>query len=220
MVTLGYDREQKSLINLNLSINGTDIITKSSSCHIREEYTNNTLTLLLNTLVAGFLNLVLPSILTLIMNIVIICYIKHIYKSQYSETGQRRSDTSGASFRSTGSTLLVISMTYTLCYLPYCIVYILLSQFGHTHRILFYLSEISFTLRYISHSVNFYAYIFTNLRFRRDIGLLFRNVFRTCLCIKKPKKPKEKQKVQKVIYYHYRVPPSTASKKATTKVAL
>ncbi|CAF4684761.1 unnamed protein product [Rotaria sp. Silwood1] len=207
IVTLGFDQEKKIDSNENISNNSNE--NKSTSCHIREEYEHNSLTLLLNALVAGFLNLVLPSMLTLIVNIVIVCYIKHIYKTQNAEQGRRRSDNNtGTSYRSTSSTLLVISITYTLCYLPYCIIYLLLIQFDGTNETLSYWSEITFILRYISHSVNFYAYIFTNYRFRRNITLLFRYLLRTCLCLKKSKQPKEEKRSQRLIFHHHRLPRS------------
>jgi hypothetical protein len=189
LVTLGYDRRQK---NENPTNNSNEQSINETRCYIRDEYENSRLTLLLNTLVAGFLNLVLPSMLTLIVNITILCYIKRIYKTQNSENIPRHSDNSGTVYRSTRSTLLVISMTYTLCYLPYCIIYLLLIQFGDTNGTLFYWSEIAFILRYISHSINFYAYIFTNHRFRRDIILLLRYLLRPRLCKITRNKPKKK----------------------------
>ncbi|CAF3423421.1 unnamed protein product [Rotaria sp. Silwood1] len=196
IVTLGFDQEKKFDSNENISNNSNE--NKSTSCHIREEYEHNSLTLLLNALVAGFLNLVLPSMLTLIVNSVIVCYIKHIYKTQNAEQGRRRSDNNtGTSYRSTSSTLLVISITYTLCYLPYCIIYLLLIQFDGTNETLSY-----------CHSVNFYAYIFTNYRFRRNITLLFRYLLRTCLCLKKSKQPKEEKRSQRLIFHHHRLPRS------------
>ncbi|CAF1396278.1 unnamed protein product [Rotaria magnacalcarata] len=221
MFSLGYDREAKSTLIENFVNNSNEIIFRSSRCHIREEYSTNSLTLLLNVLVAGFLNLVLPSMLTLLVNICIICYIKRIYNVQHFEHSARRSDcSSAASYRSTSSTLLVISMTYTLCYLPYCIIYVLLSHFDGANTILVYLSEISFIIRYISHSVNFYAYIFTSLRFRRDIISLFRSVFRACLCKKRKKRKKETKPTQQIIFYHYRLPQSAATRKLPTKAPL
>ncbi|CAF1656897.1 unnamed protein product, partial [Didymodactylos carnosus] len=78
--------------------------------------------------------------------------------------------------------LLIISLIYTLCYLPYCILYF--SQFlfspGYTLSVC---SVIAFNIRYVSHSTNFYAYMFTCLRFRRDIKSLFRMLI--CVSIKR-----------------------------------
>lgn len=206
IVALGFDQEAKSNLYENSSNNASENVSKSARCYIRDEYLENPLTLLLNTLVAGFLNLALPSMLTLIVNIVIVYYVKRIYKIQYSEQVQRRSDNTGAaSYRSTSSTLLVISITYTLCYLPYCIIYFVLIQFGDTNGILFGCSEITFILRYVSHSVNFYAYIFTNNRFRRDIISLLRCAWRSHLCLKKAKN-REQVKVQNSMLHKYRLP--------------
>jgi hypothetical protein len=62
--------------------------------------------------------------------------------------------------------------------------------------------------------VNFYAYIFTNHRFRRDIILLLRNVLRPCLYIKKRRQIKKKSKRKnEIIYHHYRLPQSSNSAK-------
>jgi hypothetical protein len=218
IVTLGYDRGQKSLLNENISINSTDYSINSASCHIRDEYENNQITLLLNTLVAGFLNLVLPSMLTLIVNITIVCYIKRIYKAQNLEPIHRRSENVGTNYRSTRSTLLVISITYTLCYLPYCIISLLLIPFADTNTTLFYWSEITFILRYISHSVNFYAYIFTNQRFRRDIVVLLRNIFRPYLCIRKRKERKQKKERKAVIFHHYGLTPLVPANNSAAKM--
>jgi hypothetical protein len=219
IVTLGYDQKEKSQFHDNRSNNTNDSFLNPTRCYIREEYGNNPLTLLLNTLVAGFLNLVLPSMLTFIVNIAIVCYIKHIYKVQQSETIRRRSDSSGTNYRSSSSTLLVISITYTLCYLPYCIIYLVLIKFDHPNQTLIYWSEIAFILRYISHSVNFYAYIFTNQRFRRDIISLLRCTIRPYLYIKTRKQQKkETKRKNNIIFHHYRLPQSTPSNNSAAKM--
>jgi hypothetical protein len=57
-----------------------------------------------------------------------------------------------------------------------------------------YWSEIAFILRYISHSINFYAYIFTNQRFRRDIIVLLRNIYRPSLYLKERNRQRKKNK--------------------------
>lgn len=208
IVTLGFDPKQTLDINEINNSNYTDeFFHNSARCYIRDKYGDNRLTLLLNTLVAGFLNLVLPSMLTFTVNIAIVCYIKHIYKTQHTDPIQRRTDATVTSYRSSRSTLLVISITYTLCYLPYCIIYLLLIQFDHPNQTLFFWSEIAFILRYISHSVNFYAYIFTNQRFRRDIILLLRYALRPCTYIKKRKRHKKKtQRKNDIVFHHYRFP--------------
>jgi len=219
IVTLGYNEKQKFQSNENISNKSNDSYLTSPLCYIRTEYGNNPLTLLLNTLVAGFLNLVLPSMLTFTVNIAIVCYIKHIYKTQNTEPIQRRADSSGTSYRSSRSTLLVISITYTLCYLPYCIIYLLLIQFDDPYQTLFYWSEITFILRYISHSVNFYAYIFTNQRFRRDIILLFRCAFRPCPYIKKRNRLiKQVRQNPAPIPQHYLLPASTPTNNLAAKM--
>jgi hypothetical protein len=218
VVTLGYDRGRNNQLNENLSNNSNDNSLNATRCYIHDEYNDNRLILLLNTLVAGFLNLVLPSVLTLIVNIATVCYIKKVYKTQNTEQIPRRSDSSGSNYRSTRSTLLVISITYTLCYLPYCIIYLLLIQFEDPSGTLFYCSEIAFSLRYISHSVNFYAYMFTNNRFRRDVLLLIRYLIRPRLCMKKPKQTKKKEKNQHILFQRCQLPPSTPSNNSAAKM--
>ena len=218
IVTLGYDRgQQYSTFNDTSSPSTHEYNSSATRCHIRDEYGDNPLTLLLNTLVAGFLNLVLPSMLTSMVNIAIVCYIKRIYRVQNPDQIQRRSDSIGTNYRSTRSTLLVISITYTLCYLPYCIIYLLLIQFGDTNGTLFYWSEIAFILRYISHSVNFYAYIFTNHRFRRDIISLFRSCGRVCSSIRTRDQQKRKAQGRYIIFHRYRLPSSTPPYNSTGK---
>jgi len=219
IVTLGFHQKQKSQLNETISNNSNDYFLNSTPCYIRDEYGDNPLTLLLNTLVAGFLNLVLPSMLTFIVNIAIVCYIKHIYKTKNSEPIQRRPDNTATNYRSSRSTLLVISITYTLCYLPYCIIHLLLIQFDDPNQTLFYWSEIAFILRYISHSVNFYAYIFTNHRFRRDILLLLRHMIRPCSYIKNRNRHKQKpQRKNDIIFHHYKLPPSVPSSNSGGKM--
>jgi len=219
IVTLGFDPKQKSQFNENISNNSNDYFLNSTRCYIRDEYGDNPLTLLLNTLVAGFLNLVLPSMLTFMVNIAIVCYIKHIYKTQNSEPIQRRPDNTATNYRSSRSTLLVISITYTLCYLPYCIIYLVLIKFDDPNQTLLYWSEIAFILRYISHSVNFYAYIFTNHRFRRDILLLLHYMIRPCSYLKKRNRHKQKtERKNNIIFHHYNLPPSIPSSNSGAKM--
>ncbi|UJR37626.1 hypothetical protein I4U23_030323 [Adineta vaga] len=213
MVTLDFDggNSIQSYENSSIGFANSSLHTPTK-CHIRDEYSDNQLTLLLNTLVAGVLNLALPSMLTLIVNIAIVCYIKRIYEIQTQfDPIPRRSDNSGLNYRSTRSTLLVISITYTLCYLPYCIIFLLLIQFD-SNSTLIYCSKIAFVLRYISHSINFYAYIFTNQRFRRDILVLLRSIYRPCSFIKERNRERKKDQRKQLMLQHYRPPPMLSSK--------
>lgn len=172
---LEYDSRH---VPMSLSLNDTSP-THQTFCHIRSKYSDDRLILLLNTLVAGVLNLALPSILILIVNVMMLCLIKRIYTQRRQEKILRRS-TETSVYRSTRSTLLVISITYTLFYLPYCIFYLLMITFDDQHDTLHYWSEITYILRHVSHSVNFYAYIFTNYRFRRDIVSFLRCSIACC----------------------------------------
>lgn len=204
IMTITY-YEKPKIQNATEMFNGT-------LCIIQDKYLNSTVTLLLNTLVAGFLSLAIPSMVTFTVNVAIVCYIKHIYKTQQSEPIKRRLEIPTPNYRSSRSTLLVISITYTVCYLPYCIIYLLLIKFPRLDGTLSYFAAIASNLRYISHSVNFYAYIFTNHRFRRDIILLLRNIIRPYNYLKKRRDVKRtaKQKSQ-YIYRHYRLPQSAPS---------
>jgi hypothetical protein len=217
-VTLSFDPKPTFQFNEKFSNNSNDYLFNATRCSIREKYADNTLASVLNTLVAGFLNLALPSVLTFIVNIAIVCYIKRIYKTQHAEPIQRRSEITETNYRSSRSTLLVISITYTLCYLPYCILNLLSIKFDSNSALAFG-AEITSILRYISHSVNFYAYIFTNHRFRRDIILLLRLVYRPCSYMKKRKEHQEKTKRKSnnnIVFHHYRsvqsIPANNSSK--------
>jgi len=218
LITLRYDRGEKSQVNENVSIGVNQYFYNSTLCYISDEYVDNKLILYINTFVAGFLNLALPSMLTLIVNITIVYYIKRVYNKQNCEPLQRRSEASGASYRSTRSTLLVISITYTLCYLPYCIIYLLLITFGGTNRTLLFWAEIAFILRYISHSINFYAYIFTNQRFRRDIIVLLRNIYRPSLYIKERNRQRKKNKHTHTVLQQHRLTLATLSNNPSRKL--
>ncbi|CAF1292434.1 unnamed protein product [Adineta ricciae] len=215
MVTLDYDRGGQAHYHENSSADVYNLSQQNNSarCYIRDQYGNNPLILLLNTLVAGFLNLALPSMLTLIVNVAIVCYIKRIYETQTNfYPSPRRSDISGLHYRSTRSTLLVISITYTLCYFPYCIIHLLLIQFGDTYNTLINWSKIAFVLRYISHSVNFYAYIFTSQRFRRDILVLFRCFSRPYSYVKERNEQRKKNQRRQLMLQHYRPAPMLSSR--------
>ena len=194
ILVLEYDRGEKSTDPSELNVTAS---SHPTSCHIRAKYADDRVTLLLNTLVAGVLNLAIPSILILIVNIVMLCFIKRVYTHQTPsrEKTPRRSDTNV--YRSTRSTLLVISITYTLFYLPYCIFYLLMITLEDRHDTLHHWSEITYILRHVSHSVNFYAYISTNLRFRRDILSLMRYLARPCRFIREQARLKKKKKKKK-----------------------
>jgi hypothetical protein len=204
IIVLEYDPEQKYQINETI-INNT-YSNHQTLCTIRSEYAEDRLTLLINILVAGVFNLALPSILILIVNIIMLCLIKRIYSTQaYENKNKRRSDV--LTYRSTRSTLLVISVTYTLFYLPYVIFYFLIIILEDVDGTLYSLSEITYNLRHVSHSVNFYAYIFTNLRFRREILYFLRYIFRPCLNLRKRRQYKEKQKSRLILLDKSPLPP-------------
>jgi len=174
-------------------------------CNIRSKYADDRLILLINILVAGVLNLALPSILILIVNITMLCFIKRIYSIQTYDKIKRRSDITN--YRSTRSTLLVISMTYTLFYLPYIIFYFLMIILEDKDSTLYICSEITYILRHVSHSVNFYAYIFTNLHFRHEVFFLLRYLFRPCFNFKERQKDRQKRKSQFILLNKFHLSP-------------
>ncbi|CAF2618077.1 unnamed protein product [Rotaria sp. Silwood2] len=212
-IVLEYDQERKYQINETIYNNNNNKNTTEKNmnffhhhtlCTIRSEYADDRLMLLLNILVAGVLNLALPSILIVIVNITMVCFIKRIYSTQTRNKKIHRTDF--VNYRSTRSTLVIISMTYALFYLPYLIFYFLMIILEDVDETLYNCSEITYILRHVSHSVNFYAYIFTNLRFRREILLLFRYLFRSCFDFKKRNRYRRKMEPQIIILDKCRSP--------------
>ena len=179
-VVLEYKSEQKPFRNSTLK-NGT-LHDYKIICTIRSEYVDDRVILLMNSLVAGVLNLAVPALLMSIVNISMLSVIKRIYSTQTDVNKKRRSDITN--YRSTRSTLLVISVTYALFYLPYIIFYLLMIFLEDSDGTLDYWSEITYNLRHVSHSVNFYAYVCTSLSFRHECVLLVRSAFRLCLYFK------------------------------------
>ncbi|CAF1276117.1 unnamed protein product [Adineta ricciae] len=192
---LEYKTEQKPPRN-STQRNGT-LYDYKDICTIRSEYVDDQVTLLMNILVAGVLSLAVPALLVSIVNISMLCVIKKIYSTQTDVNNKRRSDITN--YRSTRSTLLVISVTYALFYLPYIIFYFLMTLLEDNDGTLHYWSEITYSLRHVSHSVNFYAYICTSLSFRHECVLLVRSVFRPCLYFKTRRQYRQKKKRSQLI---------------------
>jgi hypothetical protein len=218
IIVLEYDPEEKFQLNetlYNITYKNQTQFNQQTLCTIRSEYADDRLTLLINILVAGVFNLALPTILILIVNITMLCFIKRIYSTQAYDKIQRRSDV--LTYRSTRSTLLVISMTYTLFYLPYVIFYFLVIILEDVDGTLYNLTEVTYILRHVSHSVNFYAYIFTNLRFRREILLLLRYLFRPCLNFKKRQRYKQKRKTRLILIDRSPLPPPPLSRETMAR---
>lgn len=216
MIVLEYDPEPRYPVNETIFDNDTDknmtLFYHHALCTIRSVYADDRFMLLLNILVAGVLNLALPSILILIVNIIMLCFIKRMYSRRSHNKTRRRSDI--INYRSTRSTLVVISMTYTLFYLPYLICYFLMIILDDIDGTLYNTSEVTYILRHVSHSVNFYAYIFTNLRFRREILVILRYLFLPCIHFKKKLSYKRRRKPDVILldkcrkpipFYHERI---------------
>jgi hypothetical protein len=199
-IVLDYNPEENYSKNKTLYNNTQRNVTGfeyPALCTIRSEFAEHRLMLLMNILVAGVLSLALPSILILIVNISMLCFIRRIYSTKADDKLKRRSDITN--YRSTRLTLLVISMTYALFYLPYIIFYFLMINSEDRDETLYYWSEITYILRHVSHSVNFYAYIFTSLRFRRESLLLLRSIFHPCHFFKERTQSKRKKRSQVII---------------------
>lgn len=179
-----------------------ELLNHQAVCNIREEYADNRSILLINILVAGLFNLALPSILILIVNITTLCLIKRVYSRRTCEKKQRRSDV--IIYR---STLLVISITYTLFYIQYLIFYFLVILLEDPEGILFKMSEVAFILRHVSHSINFYAYIFTDRRFRQEIIVLLRFLCRPCSYFREQRHYQHEQKIRIILIDKHRLPP-------------
>ncbi len=212
IIVLEYDAKQNFQINdtrlndtlFNDTHTNVTFFNHKTLCNIRSKYANDQLILLINIRVAGGLNLALPSILIFIVNIAMLGYIKRIYSTQSYDKIRRRSDKTN--YRSTRSTLLIISMTYTLFYLPYLMFYFLMTILEDKNGILYICSEVTYILRHVSHSVNFYAYISTNLRFRREILVLLRFLVRPCFHLRKRRDYEQRRKAEFIILDKYRLP--------------
>lgn len=211
-IVLEYNTGQNHSINITLRNNtekNLDALNHQTVCDIRSEYADDRLILLINILVAGVLNLALPSILILVVNITILCLIKRVYSTQAYDNLKRVRRSDATNYRSTRSTLLVISMTYTLVYIPYLIFYFLMIFLEDKDGTLFRCSEVTYILRHVSHSVNFYAYIFPNFRFRHEILSLLRFLFRPCLNIRKRHQYEQRQQQPRLIISEkYRLSPT------------
>ncbi|CAF1007269.1 unnamed protein product [Adineta steineri] len=193
-LVLEYNPEQK--FNKTQKNNATSI-DYTTICSIRSEYANDNLTLLMNILIAGVLSLAIPSILILIVNVTIVCFIRRIYSTQADDKVKRRSDITN--YHSTRSTLLVISMTYVLFYIPYLIFNFLMIVSEDPNGIVHYWAEITSIFRHVSHSVNFYAYLFTSLTFRQESLFFLRYLFRPCIYFKKRQQFKQRIKRSQLI---------------------
>ena len=187
IIVLDYRTESKlshNLTLLNYSPKHLKYLNYPTVCNIRAEYADNRAILLINVLVAGVFNLGLPSILILIVNIVTLYLIKNVYLRE--PMMKRRRSSTNSSYRSTRSTLLIISITYTLFYIPYLLLYFVMIFVDDESGMLFIGSQVAYILRHVSHSVNFYAYTFTSVRLRREISKLFYCSYQGCFKKSRP----------------------------------
>lgn len=195
-LVLEYNPEQHASRNQTYK-NANSTIDYSTICTIRSEYANDRRTLLMNILVAGVFSLAIPALLISVVNITMLCFIRRVYSSKADDKGKRRSDITN--YRSTRSTLLVISVTYALFYLPYLVFYFLMIFVEDPDGTLHYWSEITYILRHVSHSVNFYAYICTSLSFRHECALLVRSLFQPCVYYRTRRQFRRKKKRSQLI---------------------
>lgn len=130
----------------------------------------------------GVIGYSLPCFITLIINLLLIYNIRNLHslKTESSQNGRKSVDEnlprnqrihstksrSNQFFKATSS-LLTLSFSYLICYIPYSFLFLLLSldKIRMNGDIIF-----AFTcLRYLNHTLNFYIYFATGKRFRNDV---------------------------------------------------
>lgn len=149
----------------------------------------------------GIVGYSLPCFITLITNLMLIYNIKKAYfikkvvetKQSFSRseemiettTQQQRDHLSNAvnetrikvnksryTFFKATSSLLLVSISYLICYIPYSVLFLLLSLDKIN---LDQITMFSITcLKYLNHTLNFYIYFATGKKFRNDVLNLFR----------------------------------------------
>ena len=155
-------------------------------CSIKEELKNRFYHIeVVHNLVVGVIGYSLPTIITLIINIALIANLKYLLQNRSKENSLRRNtrnlfddvDKSDSylnrvKFLKTSSSLLLISFSYLICYIPFTTFYMLLSLDKIDMRNSFNSNLVySLTLlRYLNHTLNFFIYYATAKRFRNDVN--------------------------------------------------
>ncbi len=144
----------------------------------------------------GILGYSLPCFITLITNLMLIYNIKKVYilkkvveknihknhaashdlPKNYGLTNiqsEKNSNKNRNQFFKTTSSLLLISISYLVCYIPYSFLFLFLSLDKITMDIPIII--FSFTcLKYLNHTLNFYIYFATGKKFRNDVLKIFK----------------------------------------------
>jgi hypothetical protein len=129
----------------------------------------------------GIIGYSLPCLFTLLINLVLIYNVRHIellkstkysntFASSLQETASNHHNTHphhSRVFVKATSSLLTLSFSYLICYIPYSVAYLLLSLdiVQMNGDVFFALSN----LRALNHTLNFYIYFVTGKRFRSDV---------------------------------------------------
>jgi hypothetical protein len=122
----------------------------------------------------GIIGYSVPCFITLLINLVLIYNVRHIEvlkSTKYSNTLSSAESSHPAHhnrvFVKATSSLLTLSFSYLICYIPYSVAYLLLSlDIVQTNgNVIFALTN----LRALNHTLNFYIYFLTGKRFRSDV---------------------------------------------------
>jgi hypothetical protein len=153
---------------------------RDAQCHISAEiYKSYPRVDFYINLSLGIIGYSLPCLITLVINLVLIYNMRKVGLlriKKYSTNNEDEGDGDNANASSNANnnvlqkatfTLLTLSFSYLICYVPYTVAYVLLSldAVQMNGDVFFALSQ----LRALNHTLNFYIYFFTGKRFRRDV---------------------------------------------------
>jgi hypothetical protein len=184
----------KTAINETTTTTTTNIDGYKIECKFKEELYNKYKYLDVYTnLAIGIIGYSLPIIITLIINIALIINLRHLllHKTNFlrRNTFNSRSKPERSLhdlekydlkeknlnrikfFKTTGS-LLFISISYLICYIPFTLVFLLFSldKLNMNNNLIFGLTN----LRYLNHTLNFFIYYASGKRFRNDVKAFFK----------------------------------------------
>jgi hypothetical protein len=139
-------------------------------------------------LAIGVVGYTLPCLITLIINIVLIANLRRVFQRPVNSHLRRNTTTANNYFATISkieklknsdwtnrlkffkatSSLLLISLSYLVCYMPFTLLFLLLSldKLNMNADLIFILTS----LRYLNHTLNFYIYYATGKRFRNDVN--------------------------------------------------
>ena len=149
--------------------------------YLEEKYENIAV---YQNLIIGVIGYSLPVITTLLINLALIVNIRYLLfnkkeilrRNTHSNKGiENTQNLNRIKFLKTSSSLLLISFSYLICYIPFTTLYMLLSldkldmNRDLNRRLVFAFTK----LRYLNHTLNFFLYYATAKRFRNDINSFF-----------------------------------------------